>query len=85
MAEQPGPADDEEDDAAELSGLYRRALGLIQAEFEPRTWQAFWRAAVDAQATDVIAGELGMSPVAVRIAKSRVLARLREEVGHLID
>jgi RNA polymerase sigma-70 factor (ECF subfamily) len=84
MAEQPGPAD-EEDEAAELSALYRRALALIQAEFEPRTWQAFWRAAVDAQVTDVVAGELGMSAVAVRIAKSRVLARLREEVGQLID
>jgi RNA polymerase sigma-70 factor (ECF subfamily) len=85
MADLSGPADDEEDDAAELSGLYRRALSLIQAEFEPRTWQAFWRAAVDGQATDVVAGELGMSAVAVRIAKSRVLARLREEVGQLID
>jgi hypothetical protein len=32
----------------------------------------------------VVASELGMSAVAVRIAKSRVLARLREEAGDLV-
>jgi RNA polymerase sigma-70 factor (ECF subfamily) len=74
-----------EDQTAELSGLYRRALELIRAEFEPRTWQAFWRASVDGQATDLVARELSISPVAVRIAKSRILARLRAEVGTLID
>jgi len=76
---------DADEEAAELNGLYRAALGLIQAEFEPRTWQAFWRSVIDEQPTDLIATELKMSAVAVRIAKSRVLARLREETINLID
>lgn len=78
----PGPESD--DDAAEGAWLYRRALDLVKAEFADKTWQAFWRVAVDDRPTDAVAAELGMTAVAVRIAKSRVLARLREEVGDLL-
>lgn len=76
--------DDPETDADEAGELYRRALDLIRGQFEDRTWQAFWRTAVDGRPTDVVAAELGATPVAVRIAKSRVLARLREDLGELI-
>jgi RNA polymerase sigma-70 factor (ECF subfamily) len=79
------PTTESEEDAAEVSVLYRRALNLIRDQFEERTWQAFWRVTVDDQPTDLVAGELGMSAVAVRIAKSRVLGRLREEVGDLVS
>jgi RNA polymerase sigma-70 factor (ECF subfamily) len=78
----PDPTPDEE--TAEIGALYRRALDLVRPEFENRTWDAFWRSAVDRHDTAVIASELKMTPVAVRIAKSRVLSRLREEVGELI-
>jgi len=81
LAEQPLP----EDSADDLAGLYRRALELVRAEFEARTWEAFWRAAVEGQAPDLIAADLGVTPAAVRKAKSRVLHRLRQEVGDLID
>ncbi|HEX5271036.1 MAG TPA: RNA polymerase sigma factor [Gemmataceae bacterium] len=81
LAEQDLP----EDSADDLGGLYRRALELVRAEFEPRTWEAFWRAAIDGQAPDLIAADLGVTPAAVRKAKSRVLHRLRQEVGDLID
>ncbi len=74
-----------EDSADDLSGLYRRALELVRAEFEERTWEAFWRAAVEGQPPDLIARDLGVTPAAVRKAKSRVLHRLRQEVGDLID
>lgn len=53
----------------------------VQAEFEDRTWQAFWRTAVDGVRTDHVAEELNMSVNAVRLAKSRVLRRLRQEFG----
>jgi RNA polymerase sigma-70 factor (ECF subfamily) len=74
---------DESGDEQEHHGLYRRALALIRSEFEPRTWQAFWLTAVDGRATNDVADELAMSPGAVRVAKSRVLRRLREELGEL--
>jgi RNA polymerase sigma-70 factor (ECF subfamily) len=62
-----------------------RALGLIRPEFRDRTWQAFWRAAVAGEKTADIAADLGISLNAVRKAKSRVLRRLREEFGNLLD
>ena len=62
-----------------------RALALIQTDFEPQTWQAFLRSAVDGQKAAEIAADLGMSLTAVYKAKSRVLARLRSEFGGLMD
>ncbi len=38
----PDPQPGSDEDADEMSGLYRRALDLIRGEFEERTWQAFW-------------------------------------------
>jgi RNA polymerase sigma-70 factor (ECF subfamily) len=76
---------DAEADAEEVGGLYRRALDLVRVHFEDRTWRAFWRSAVDDQPTDVVAAELGLTPVAVRVAKARVLARLRRDVRELIS
>jgi RNA polymerase sigma-70 factor (ECF subfamily) len=65
-------------------GLFARALDQIRGEFEERTWAAFWRTAVEGRAPKDVADELSMSPGAVRVAKSRVLHRLREELGDLL-
>ncbi len=73
-----------EDTADDLGGLYHRALELVRGEFEERTWRAFWLAAVEGRAPDLIAADLGVTPAAVRKAKSRVLLRLRQEVGDVI-
>jgi len=64
-------------------GVWRRALEMVQAEFEARTWQAFWRVAVDGERPADIAGELGMTLHAVYKAKSRVLRRVRQELTDL--
>ncbi len=84
LQEVPDPEAGSEADADEVSGLYHRALDLIRSEFEEQTWRAFWLSAVEGRDSPSVAAELGMSPVAVRIAKSRVLARLREEADGLI-
>lgn len=76
------PADSPED-ADQVSNLFHQVLGLIREEFEPRTWQAFWRVTVDEQAVADVAADLGISPNAVRVARCRVLRRLREELGEL--
>jgi RNA polymerase sigma-70 factor, ECF subfamily len=62
-----------------------RLLELIRPEFQPKTWEAFRRVALDGVAPDQAAAELGMSINAVFIAKSRVLTRLRQEGAGLID
>ena len=76
--------DDSEADGNESEHpLFHRALALIQTEFEERSWQAFWRVVVDGRSPQDVAEELAMSPVAVRIAKCRILQRLRQELGDL--
>jgi RNA polymerase sigma-70 factor, ECF subfamily len=81
----PEDPSEESDPHAELNALYRRGLELVRAEFESRTWQAFWEHVVDGRSPSAVAADLGVSPAAVRQAKSRVLRRLREELGDLID
>lgn len=58
------------------------AIELVRCEFEERTWRAFWRTAIDGQTSSAVASELGVSPAAVRKAKSRVLNRLRSELDN---
>ena len=69
------------DEVQEDGLLAHRALELVRAEFEDRTWQAFWRVAAEGRPPADIADELGMTLHAVYKAKSRVLCRLRRELG----
>jgi RNA polymerase sigma-70 factor (ECF subfamily) len=85
LQEFPEPEAGSVDEREEVRGLYRRALDLIRGEFEEKTWLAFWYSAVEGRETSAVATQLGLSPVAVRIAKSRVLSRLRQEAGDLIE
>jgi RNA polymerase sigma-70 factor (ECF subfamily) len=85
IQEEPGPLPEEDDtERTEVSALYRRVVDLVRDEFEQRTWQAFWRTGVEDQPAADVARELGMTEVAVRKAKSRVLRRLKEEAGELL-
>jgi RNA polymerase sigma-70 factor (ECF subfamily) len=70
---------------AEMSGLYRRALEQVRGEFPEHVWQAFWLTTVEDRAPAALADELHMTVNHIRQAKSRVLRRLREEIGDLID
>jgi RNA polymerase sigma-70 factor, ECF subfamily len=72
---------DEEHDRYVLHCL----LDLVEEEFEPLTLQAFRRLALDGVSGAEAAEELGLSVAAVYVAKSRVLARIRQEAEGLID
>jgi len=63
--------------------FFRRILEAVRLEFEERTWQAFWRTTIAGRSPKEVGSELAMSQGAVRVAKSRVLRRLREELGEL--
>jgi len=80
-----GEADDAPaaDDDLLIDELLRRALEAVRSEFHDRTWQAFWGVAVQGRACADVAADLGMTQGAVRVAKSRVLLRLRRELGDL--
>jgi RNA polymerase sigma-70 factor (ECF subfamily) len=72
------------DEQTAASQVYLRALEQVRVYFEPQTWQAFWRSAVDGRKPAELADELGMTPAAIRQAKSRVLRRLKQELGDLL-
>jgi RNA polymerase sigma factor (sigma-70 family) len=65
--------------------VFRWAAGEIQGEFTPTTWQAFWRTAVGSEPPREVAAALGLSVGAVYIARSRVVARLRQRIEQLED
>ncbi len=75
---------DDVDDQAEVSQLYRRAVEQVRGEFEERTWQAFWLTTIEGRLPAALVDVLGMTPAAIRQAKSRVLRRLKQEMGELI-
>ena len=64
--------------------LSARAMELVKGEFQPNTWAAFWQTAVDGKGAAEVGAGLKMSAGAVYVAKSRVLARLRDEVQKMM-
>ncbi len=80
--------DDTGPDTAEFDqelrrALFQRAAEQVQGEVQPATWQAFWETAVVGSSPAEAAVKLGMKVGAVRVAKCRVLARLRVAVTEL--
>ncbi len=65
--------------------LVRRALEVMQAEFEPATWNACWEFVVAGKSASQVASELGTTENAVWIAKCRVIRRLRQELADFLD
>jgi len=67
----------------------RHVMAKLLKQIEPQvaeaTWKAFSRVVLKGRDEASVAAELGMSVNAVFIAKSRVLARLRQEAEGLID
>ncbi len=72
---------DEHTERTAIHSLYRRGLDLVRSEFEDRSWQIFWRVAVDQIATADVASEFDTTANSVRQIKSRVLRRLRQVLG----
>jgi RNA polymerase sigma-70 factor (ECF subfamily) len=72
---------DEEHDRYVLQCL----LDRVEAEFEPLILRAFRRLALEDVSGAEAAQELGLSVAAVYTAKSRVLARIRQDAEGLID
>ncbi len=66
---------------AEFAVVVRRALEQVRSEFEPRSWQAFWRTTIDGMTVATVSQELDMSEATVRQHRSRILRRLRQQLG----
>jgi RNA polymerase sigma-70 factor (ECF subfamily) len=61
--------------------LVQRAAARIRREFSDRDWRVFELTVLDRRSSQETAAQLNMRPAAVRKAKSRLLRRLREELG----
>ncbi len=56
---------------------FQQAASIARTEFHESTWDAFWLTAVEMQSIESVARGLGKSQGAVRVARCRVLDRLR--------
>lgn len=81
LSEVPGHEPDEgEWDKEYQLNLFHWAARRVQVEFREASWQAFWRTVVNGEGIEHVARALGMSAGAVYIARSRVTARIRQEI-----
>ena len=85
-------ADEDADDGTDGSDDPIAALGEIagviesvRRDFQPQTWEVFWRVAMHDQRPAEVARELGITAVAARQAKYRVTMRMRDEFDRLAD
>jgi RNA polymerase sigma-70 factor (ECF subfamily) len=87
LLEVPDPLSGDPDPAENdlLTRQLHQALESIRPEVEEKTWLAFWDVQIDGREPREVAAALGMTPAAVRKARYRVLQRLREELGDLLD
>ncbi len=80
--------DDDASATAAFDREYQNQLLLsasqqIRNEFREPTWEAFWRTCVDGRAAAEVAAELGMTIGNVYVARSRIIARLRDRVTEM--
>ena len=65
--------------------IFAWAAEQVRGQFTETTWRAFWATAVEDRDAAGVAAKLGLSIGAVYVAKSRVQARLREQVRQVAD
>jgi RNA polymerase sigma-70 factor (ECF subfamily) len=61
--------------------IAQRTLHMVKSEFRDGTWQALQLTAIEGLTSQEAAARLGLTPLAVRKAKSRVLQRLKAVLG----
>ena len=74
--------------SAEWEANYQRtmanqAMERVKGEFQAATWDAFIQTAVEGRTPAQVASRVGLSVGAVYVAKSRVTARLRQEIERM--
>ncbi len=73
------------DEAEYQRYLMKRALQLMQTEFQPTTWQVFWECVIVGRSAAEVSRQFGLTVDAVYAAKSRVLRCLRQELADLLE
>lgn len=84
QAEEP-PASDSEWDHEYHWRAFLWAAERVKPEFRENTWHAFWRTVVGSEDSSQVASDLKLSLGAVYIARSRVTARIKQELESTLD
>jgi RNA polymerase sigma factor (sigma-70 family) len=63
--------------------LAAQAMERVKPEFQAATWQSFLLTAVEGQSPAQVSARVGLSVGAIYVAKSRVIARLRQEIERM--
>jgi RNA polymerase sigma factor (sigma-70 family) len=85
LEQQPAP---EEEQSGWWDQDYQRQLvacasNLVHSRVHESTWQAFWQTTVVGKSGKEVAQELNMTVAAVYLAKSRIMAQLKEQIRQL--
>ena len=65
--------------------LVAKMLELMRTDFEDRTWQAAWLYYLEGKSTQQVCEELNLKSATARKYRQRVLQRLKEEFGDMLD
>jgi RNA polymerase sigma-70 factor (ECF subfamily) len=65
--------------------LFACAAKQVRGKVQESTWQAFWQTTVGGKRGKDVAQELNMTVAAVYLAKSRVMAQLKEQIRQMHD
>ncbi len=57
--------------------MFRLAAAQARDSFSETSWNAFWSTSVLGESIEFVAGQLGLNPGAVYVARSRVTARIK--------
>jgi RNA polymerase sigma-70 factor (ECF subfamily) len=76
------------DESGDWEADYRRsmmaqAMERVKGEFQTATWEAFLLTAVEGRTPAQVSPRVGLSVGAIYVAKSRVIARLRQEIERM--
>ena len=74
----PNSPDDEMFITEYRRSVFRWAAKAVQPTVRPSTWQAFHRTGVEGESVESVAEQLGLTVGAVYVARSRVMAKLRQ-------
>jgi RNA polymerase sigma factor (sigma-70 family) len=85
LQEQPAPEDDQATwwDQDFERQLFACAAKQVRRRVQESTWQAFWQTTVLGKSGKEVAQELKMTVAAVYLAKSRIMAQLKEQIRQL--
>lgn len=79
------PLDQEEITQQGKGLLLARALELVREEFEETTWQVAKAQLIERLTAKEVAKEFGITPNVAYKAKARVVTRIRDELGELLE